>query len=155
MNSINLILDLDGVLITTPIWKKDEMHDDGYSDFNKKCVQNLNFLINKYPIKIYLSSTRKNVKSLEEFNSIFINRGVIQKIEDFLPNYNFKTRKEEIEQFILETNLTNYIIIDDDKSTVNLPFSMKEKLIITQFHEGFTEQKLKETIEIIEKTKSK
>ena len=53
------------------------------------------------------------------------------------------------DRFILETNLTNYIIIDDDTSTVNLPFSMKEKLIITQFHEGFTEQKLTETIEII------
>jgi len=45
MRRITLILDLDGVLITTPIWKADEIDSDGYSKFNMNCVQNLNKLL--------------------------------------------------------------------------------------------------------------
>lgn len=133
MKTINLILDLDGVLLTTPLWKKEEVHAYGYSDFNKECIQNLNLLLEKYPMKIYLSSTRRTVKTLEEFNTIFKNRNIKQQIEAFLPLYECKNRKEEIERFIKETKLTNHTIIDDDKSTVNLPFPLKELLIITQF----------------------
>ncbi|UOX34775.1 hypothetical protein LXD69_04525 [Flavobacterium sediminilitoris] len=124
------------------------MHADGYSDFNKECVQNLNLLLAKYPIKIYLSSTRRTVKTLEEFNTIFRNRKINQYIEAFLPLYQCKNRKEEIERFIVATALTNYMIIDDDKSTVNLPFPMKERLIKTEFSEGFTKEKLAETIKL-------
>lgn len=154
MKPITLILDLDGVLITTPLWKKDEMHGDGYSDFNKECVQNLNLLLAQYSIKIYLSSTRRTVKTLEEFNTIFRNRKISQNIEALLPLYQCKNRKEEIERFIVATALTNYIIIDDDKSTVNLPFSMKERLIKTEYSDGFTKEKLAETIQLIEKLRS-
>lgn len=154
MKPITLILDLDGVLITTPLWKKDEMHADGYSDFNKECVQNLNLLLVKYPLKIYLSSTRRTVKTLEKFNTIFKNRNISQSIEAFLPLYKCKNRKEEIERFIAAKLLSDYIIIDDDKSTVNLPFLMKERLIKTEYAEGFTKEKLAETIQLIEKLRS-
>ncbi|WP_445711342.1 HAD domain-containing protein [Flavobacterium sp.] len=154
MKPITLILDLDGVLITTPLWKKDEMHADGYSDFNEECVRNLNLLLAKYSVKIYLSSTRRTVKTLEEFNTIFRKRNISQDIEAFLPLYQCKNRKEEIERFIVATALTNYIIIDDDKSTVNLPFLMKERLIKTEYAEGFTKEKLAETIQLIEKLRS-
>ena len=40
-----ILLDLDGVLITTPNWKPDEIHCDGYSVFNKVAVANLNGLL--------------------------------------------------------------------------------------------------------------
>ena len=40
-----ILLDLDGVLITTPPWKQDELHDDGYSNFNYLAVDNLNKLL--------------------------------------------------------------------------------------------------------------
>jgi len=39
MNKTTLILDLDGVLITTPSWKADEMDADGYSKFNENCIK--------------------------------------------------------------------------------------------------------------------
>jgi hypothetical protein len=58
-NKITLILDLDGVLIVTPQWKSDTIHEDGYSDFNIECVKNLNCLLNKYIVEIWLSSTRR------------------------------------------------------------------------------------------------
>ncbi len=65
---IKLILDLDGVLITTPLWKADEMDSDGYSKFNQSCIDNLNELLSLADFDIWLSSTRRTVKSIEEFN---------------------------------------------------------------------------------------
>jgi histidinol phosphatase-like enzyme len=44
-NALVLFLDLDGVLITTPAWKPDEIDSDGYSKFEQSCVDNLNQLL--------------------------------------------------------------------------------------------------------------
>jgi hypothetical protein len=150
MRQIILILDLDGVLITTPTWKKDVMHADGYSDFNESCVMNLNQLLANYPITIFLSSTRRTVKTLDEFNAIFQNRSIKQKIEGFLPLYENKTRKGELEQFVADKGLKDFIIIDDDKSTLGLPVEIKQKLVHTNLLDGFTEEKLEEAIQIIQ-----
>jgi hypothetical protein len=51
---MKLILDLDGVLITTPAWRVDEIDADGYSKFDMKCVSYLNTLLASYPLEIWL-----------------------------------------------------------------------------------------------------
>lgn len=56
MNKVLLILDLDGVLITTPTWKADEIDSDGYSKFSRNCVSNLNRLLATANFEIWLSS---------------------------------------------------------------------------------------------------
>ena len=64
-----LLLDIDGVLITTPPWKQDVIHNDGYSEFNETNVANLNKLLSKIDnVEIWLSSTRRLKKRLAEFN---------------------------------------------------------------------------------------
>lgn len=144
-----LILDLDGVLIITPPWKKDVMHKDGYSDFDANCINNLNQLLKVVDFEIWLSSTRRTHKTLEEFNSIFENRGVSTKIKGFLPNYSdCKSRKEEIEQFLLANKIADFIIIDDDKSLNGLQKEYKSKLIHTELLQGFTSEKLEEALAI-------
>jgi len=65
MKIITLILDLDGVLITTPSWKADNIHSDGYSDFNKDCVINLNKLLLVENFEIWLSSMRRTTKNIK------------------------------------------------------------------------------------------
>ncbi len=82
-----LILDLDGVLITNPPWKADRIHSDGYSEFNESCVENLNRLLTLAEFDIWLSSTRRTVKTLTEFNLIFKNRGIKKDIIGFIPEY--------------------------------------------------------------------
>ncbi|CAL2083986.1 HAD domain-containing protein [Tenacibaculum sp. 190524A05c] len=147
MNTI-LILDLDGVLITTPPWKSDEIHVDGYSDFNQTCVSNLNSLLDYKPFDIWLSSTRRTNKSLAEFNQIFQNRDIKGMIRGFVPEYNStKNRKEEIIEFITEFKLTDYLILDDDKSLNSLNPKLKSKLVLTELTIGFNSKKLKEAIE--------
>lgn len=121
-----LILDLDGVLISTPMWKADEMDSDGYSKFNQSCIDNLNTLLSLDDFDIWLSSTRRTVKSMEEFNTIFTNRNIIKPIKGFLPEYeNCKNRKEEILEFLNEFGVENYLIIDDDKSLNDLESDIK------------------------------
>ncbi|MFS4457526.1 HAD domain-containing protein [Maribacter sp. 2304DJ31-5] len=145
-----LILDLDGVLITNPSWKADQIGSDGYSKFNESCVENLNRLLTLAEFDIWLSSTRRTVKTLTEFNLIFKNRGINKKIVGFLPEYSdCKNRKEEIQKFITEFKASDFLIIDDDKSLNGLENGIKESLILTELTKGFNSEKLKEATEKI------
>jgi hypothetical protein len=145
-----LILDLDGVLITNPSWKADRIHSDGYSEFNETCVENLNRLLTLAEFDIWLSSTRRTVKTLNEFNLIFKNRGIKKEIVGFLPEYaDCRNRKEEILKFITEFKTSDFLIIDDDKSLNGLEIGIKECLILTELTKGFNSEKLKEATEKI------
>lgn len=42
------ILDIDGVLVTTPGWKRPEILADGFIKFNEKAVQNLANLLKEW-----------------------------------------------------------------------------------------------------------
>ncbi len=148
-----LILDLDGVLITTPIWKADEIDSDGYSKFDEDCVTNLNKLLSKREFEIWLSSTRRTVKTLTEFNQIFRNRNIQKQICGFLPEYQeCKTRKDEITRFLEEFKISDFLIIDDDKSLNGLDENHKKKLILTELHRGFDNEKFELAIEQIKRT---
>lgn len=147
---MHLILDLDGVLITNPTWKADRIDSDGYSEFNKSCIENLNGLLTLAEFNIWLSSTRRTVKTLTEFNLIFKNRGIKNEIVGFLPEYpNCVNRKEEVLEFIAEFKVSEFLIIDDDKSLNGLESGIKEKLILTELTKGFNSEKLKEATEKI------
>ncbi|KXX71161.1 HAD domain-containing protein [Flammeovirga sp. SJP92] len=153
MRKPTLILDLDGVLITTPMWKADEIDADGYSKFNANCVTNLNKLLSVFECDIILSSTRRTVKKLDEFNEIFKYRQINCPIKSFLPIYDHcKNRKEEIEQYINESDIVDFLIIDDDKSLNSLNPSIQNKLVRTELIKGFNEEKLNEAIRIIKRS---
>ena len=149
-NNKTLILDLDGVLITTPPWKADKMDSDGYSEFNNSCVENLNRLLTLAKFDIWLSSTRRTVKTIREFNLIFEKRKIAGEIVGFLPEYSdCKNRKEKIQKFITESKLMDFLILDDDKSLNGLASGIKKNLILTDFNNGFDTGKLKEATERI------
>ena len=112
-----ILLDLDGVLITTPNWKPDKMHEDGYSDFNPICVDNLNRLLKQTKFDIVLSSTSRRGVEIDQMNEYFKARGLIKPIVAYVPLYEGKlSRLQEIELFLKEHEPMNYFIIDDDKS---------------------------------------
>ena len=85
MRKIALLLDLDGVLITTPTWKMDEIHTDGYSQFNVVCVENLNQILNFGRFEIYISSTRRKNKTIEEFIRFLKTEEFHKKLKLFYP----------------------------------------------------------------------
>ena len=52
-------------------------------------------------------------------------------------------------KFILEFELSDFLIIDDDKSLYGIDNKMKNKLISTELTKGFNSDKLKEANEKI------
>ena len=143
--STTLFLDLDGVLITTPLWKPDPIDTDGYSMFNLDSVKNLNELLKTHSFEIWLSSTRRSAKTITEMNSIFNHRGISQSIHNYVPQSQYThqiSRNVELETFIQENNVNDYLIIDDDKSLRN--FGDQDRLVLTEYHRGFDINKLKE-----------
>ncbi len=145
-----IILDLDGVLITTPTWKADQMDVDGYSGFNKKCVENFNKLTEDLECELWLASTRRMNKTLQEFREIFINRNIKTDIKGFLPKGDYKiSRLIEIEAFLSHEPINNFLILDDDSSLHNLEEKYKKYWVQTSLLVGFNSEKLKEAQEII------
>ncbi|WP_291727598.1 HAD domain-containing protein [Bernardetia sp.] len=146
-----IFLDLDGVLITTPSWKADQIDVDGYSMFNKKCVENFNLLTENLECEIWLSSTRRMTKNLEEFRKIFSNRNIEKEIAGFLPipkSYN-TPRIDEIESFLRKEKVGNFLILDDDSSLHKLGEENKKYWVRTHLTIGFDSEKLAEAKNII------
>lgn len=136
MNNI-ILLDLDGVLITTAPWEPDKMHEDGYSDFNPICVTNLNRIIKDTGYDIILSSARRVDIQIDKMNEYFEARGVIKLIKDYVPIYKeASNRREEIEMFLEEHNPNNYLILDDDKSLSGASEEIKSNWIQTYLMTG-------------------
>ncbi len=146
-----IILDLDGVLITTPTWKADEMDFDGYSAFNKKCVENFNVLTQNLDCELWLSSTRRMNKTLQEFRKIFSNRNLKKEITGFLSTTDYQTpRIKEIESFLKDEAIDNFLILDDDSSLHNLEEKYKKFWVQASLLVGFNSEKLEKAKQIIE-----
>lgn len=145
-----VILDLDGVLITTPSWKADEIHPDGYSDFNKEAVHALNSLLEEIEAELWLSSTRRLNQTLEGFRTIFNNRSIKKELAGFLPGgTRGLKRRVEIEAFLNCEPIDNFIIVDDDQSLQELDETRKDFWVRTDPLIGFNTEKLNEAREKI------
>lgn len=141
-----ILLDLDGVLITTPHWKKDDIHIDGYSAFNSHTVHYLNNLLSICNAELWLISARREGKTLEELNLIFKNRNINKQIDGIVPVYfEYILRIEEFKDFIKDESIKNYLLIDDDSSLDGL----EDKTFWVKTHPliGFNEEKFNEAIE--------
>ncbi len=143
-----LLLDLDGVLITTPPWKSDEIHVDGYSDFNPSAVENLNILLNQVDFEIWLVSSRRSGKSIVDFNEIFKNRNIACEIKGFIPGgTNGGDRLVEINAFLNHEPIENFLILDDDNCLHGLSEERKKFWIQTLPLIGFNQVKLEEAMD--------
>lgn len=143
-----IILDLDGVLIITPPWRRDEIDNDGYSSFNSIAVDNFNVLTDSlnFEHELWLISDRRRGKTFEQFNEIFKNRNIKKTINGMVPIYGHISRKEELERFINENEFDNFVLIDDDSSLEGLENKnswVKTKSLIGFGVEELDESKLK------------
>lgn len=136
-----VLLDLDGVLITTQVGLKDKMHEDGYSDFNPICVANLNKILKDTGYDIVLSSMRRTKVDIDLMNKYFEARGVAKPIIAYTQDWAatnsiYYTRRREIELFLEEHKPNNYLILDDDKSLSGASEEIKDNWIQTQMMTG-------------------
>ncbi len=143
MPRLTIILDLDGVLITNLPTQPEVLHTDGYTDFDASCVANLNMLLSEVDAEVWLISARRKGKTLAEMQVICSNRGISASIAGMVPVYaEGMKRSHETIRFIRENNLEHYLIIDDNRVLRQLPRSMKNRLVQTDFARGFDEGKL-------------
>lgn len=125
---MTIILDIDGVMNTTPPWKKCELLEDGFMSFNENSVKNLNYLIHKTDAIIALTSSHKDSFTCAQWIAIFMRRGI--HIDMINKADTKENRYAEVVDY-LDGLRDDYIIIDDDKSLNDLPIDVKEKLFIT------------------------
>ncbi len=145
MPRLTIILDLDGVLITNLPTQPEVLHTDGYTDFDASCVANLNMLLSEVDAEVWLISARRKGKTLAEMQVICSNRGISAAIAGMVPIYaEGMKRSHETIRFIRENNLEHYLIIDDNRVLRQLPRSMKNRLVQTDFARGFNKDKLEE-----------
>ncbi len=138
-----LFLDIDGVMIPAKGWKSPEFLNDGFPAFSSKATNALQRLIAD-DVTIVLTTSHKSRFSIEEWKSIFMNRGInIQKLTALPENHTNLSRKDEIVNWFNVNHVhEDFIIIDDDTSLNALPVSLKEHLVQTSPYIGLTEEHL-------------
>jgi HAD domain in Swiss Army Knife RNA repair proteins len=61
---MTILLDIDGVLVTTPSWRTTEILSDGFMKFNEAAVTNLRRLITETNADIILTTTHRITYSI-------------------------------------------------------------------------------------------
>lgn len=135
-----LFLDIDGVMVPAKGWKTPELLQDGFPAFSKNATRILQRIITP-DVTVLLTTSHKSRYNIEEWKTIFKNRGIhIENIKSLPENAGCNNRKEEIiNWFKFNTVESNFLIIDDDTSLQDLPVSLKANLVQTSPTIGLNE----------------
>lgn len=148
-----ILLDIDGVMVPANSWKRPEFLNDGFYAFSSESARALQKIISEKSADILLTTSHKTKYTIKEWKSIFDLRGICVKNISCLPeNVNFLSRKDEIMKWVnANLSVTDFIIIDDDKSLNGLPSFVKNKLVQTNASIGLTYNLAIETLQAIQK----
>ncbi len=153
-NKMLILLDIDGVMVTTPSWKKIEFLDDEFSKFNERAVNNLQKIISETGASIALTTSHKFNFTLVDWKNIFNKRGVkINSLERLENNLQHLSRKDEILNWFNKGVIESFVIIDDDKSLNDLPYNIKSKCVITSSLIGLDDEGTSNAISILNSQK--
>ena len=138
-----LLLDIDGVLETSPSWKQPEFLEDKFYKFNENSRKNFIEVINKINPEIILTTTHRINYNLTEWNKIFELRGInvskISKINNAKKATDIKKRNVEIEEWFLNNRTAEFLILDDDKILNELTDNLKNRWIQIDAMLGITQ----------------
>jgi len=139
-----ILLDIDGVLVTTPPWKKVNLLDDGFMEFNHISTQLLLKLYEKTNAEIVLTTSHRINYSVDQWEKIFRYRGLpfktISKINEVVDVQKIGRRSCEINEWVTKYGFDkNYVIIDDDLSINSLSLSITSRTVHTSLMVGFDE----------------
>ena len=132
-----ILLDLDGVLITTPSWQAVEIAPDGFFLFNARATQNLAAILTETNAALVLTTSHRINYSLAEWAAFFKTRGLvpsaISKVNDLTTLPPAGARATEIATWVAKQNTNaNYVVLDDDLSLHSLPPAIKSRCVITK-----------------------
>ena len=158
-----IFLDIDGVLATTKQYftnrtKFREKNIDAKElnlpyPWDKECVDVFNEILDATNAVIVLSSDWKHHWSLEEIDKVFKWNGVIKSPIAYTPNDSVSfgnltmNRAWEIEKYIREVGVDNYVVIDDLWVNKYMKSNGSEdRAFITRESEGLKQTGLKDKI---------
>lgn len=140
--TMKILLDFDGVMVTTPTWQTVEHLDDGFMAFNEYCAKNLAEVLVLTQADIVLTTTHRIHYDEEKWRQLLHNRGLftnqITKVNQAKTFTDLSVRCSEVIAWVTANPNENYVIIDDDKSLRELPSTIKERWVETDFHKGLT-----------------
>jgi 16S rRNA C1402 (ribose-2'-O) methylase RsmI len=151
---MTILLDIDGVLVTTPSWRSTEILADGFMKFNEKAASNLQRLISETKADIVLTTTHRITYTIDAWKDIFRQRGIltnsISKLNDKNSIQTMLDRAGEIKEwFDNYGDKHNFVIIDDDLSINSLPTQIKDKYVMTKPLIGLDEEATIEALRIL------
>lgn len=131
-----ILLDFDGVMITTQPWRKLEILEDGFIAFNLNAANNLARIIKETNASIVLTTTHRIRFNTRQWTDLFTKRGLyikcISLINETQLVSEMKDRATEVKEWIEKNGLNvDYIIIDDDSTLHNLPLKIKQRWVKT------------------------
>ena len=145
---MKILLDIDGVMLPLKSWKVPDFLEDGFMKFDTKAIYVLNNILEKTNAKIILTTSHKSNYTNEQWIILFKNRNIDAVIETLPKNVDNLSRKDEIINY-LDSNLDDYLIIDDDSQLNTLPSHIKEKLILTSPLIGLVEEHIVKILKIL------
>lgn len=152
-----LLLDIDGVMETSPAWKTPQFLADGFYQFNAVSQENLKEIVAQFQPEIVLTTTHRVNYTLEEWRQIFKSRSIditkISKINEAKNSTELRKRNVEIEAWFDQNEKANFIILDDDKSLYALPKVIKDHWIRIDPLLGITSEVKQELIKRLTQTK--
>lgn len=151
---MTILLDIDGVLETTPTWRQAEIHSDGFMKLNEKALENLSILYKRTNASIVLTTTHRINYDETKWKEIFRLRGLnfatISKLNNKTEISQLLDRGTEIKEWVEQKGEEqNYVIIDDDQSINALPEYIKERWVATRPSIGFDKEALEKAILIL------
>lgn len=154
---MTVLLDIDGVLVTTPSWRLTEQHNDGFLKFNDRAEKNLIRLITETNASIVLTTTHRISYSAEKWKEIFNNRGIpvetIEKVNTKQAVDDMVDRGNEIKEWVDNFGIgKRFVIIDDDPSINALPMEIKDKWVMTKSMIGLDEDSTNKALKILRGT---
>ena len=114
-----LFLDIDGVLRThkSDLEWSDQLKSPLYKrKFSTRAVSNLNIITGYTRAKIVVISTWRTFISFQELKNIFKDNGVSSEVIGITPIGS--SRGEEIEQYISENDIRDYVVLDDNVNDI-------------------------------------
>lgn len=132
-----ILLDLDGVLITTPSWRTLEIEPDGFFKFNTYATRNLAAILAETNASLVLTTSHRINYSLTEWATFLKTRGLlpsaITKVNERTTLSPVGSRAGEIAAWVTTQGATaNYVVLDDDLSLHGLPPAIKSRCVLTK-----------------------
>lgn len=149
-----ILLDIDGVLVTSPGWRHPERLADNFMKFNEEAANNLAKLYLATNASIVLTSTHRISYPIETWYDIFKARGLhftnISKVNDKNTFESLLDRGTEVKEWVDNYGQeSNYVVIDDDLSLHDLPLEIKQRCVITKPLIGFDSSSLEKALRIL------